>query len=529
MASNLIRFASHEAENQLELSLRQAFYGQEPNLRPPFPLTIPTFQEYLNLNRAILYGVLTEPHYAKVHMKHLHGIVTDGYAFFLSLNVQVVNELFEKLVDSARNQVIWVTRELVDVFPEGFSALLVSLLRQIAGGDFSSVNMWLCFEMVNLFLDKWSCLLEEEPMSLNSGLYTFLRLLSDHCRFSGDAKLEELVSLEIHFCTRMFTEQFQLCLQIGRDLIRLLQDLVHVPQFQAFWKDLILNPTKFGTPGFSDISRLYNTRTSSHYFLLRISPEMEAHLRFLLIHVKFGSQKRHQTWFFSKYLCTSERETVICDIVRFICCGHHPVKEVIQSDIIPRWAVIGWLLKSCRRNYVEANVKLALFYDWLFFDERVDKLMNIEPAMLLMESSILRYTEITNSLLEFLFLLVDNYDMERKEIISKGVSSSFRILLSKGVIQKLDMLTSSDGIPLLLRQRLDSILLDTKIGIPKELHPMNISGHCVPPLTLPKLTLLETQTPSPQRLSDIHKTDSGPISVDSLVTCCTPGAVASRN
>ncbi|KAL1803125.1 hypothetical protein ACET3Z_031774 [Daucus carota] len=191
--------------------------------------------------------------------------------------------------------------------------------------------------------------------------------------------------MEIEFCVRLLRERFRLCMMIGRDLVRLLQELVHVPEFRAIWKDLMLSPTEFKVPEFRDISQLYRVRTSSRYFLLRITPVMESQLRFLLSDVKFGNHRRYPVWFAKKFLCTAEKETLLIDIVRFICCSHHPPNEIILSDIIPRWAAIGWLLKCCRKNYVEASVKLALFYDWLFFDEKVDNVMNIEPAFLLME------------------------------------------------------------------------------------------------------------------------------------------------
>jgi integrator complex subunit 3 len=61
-----------------------------------------------------------------------------------------------------------------------------------------------------------------------------------------------------------------------------------------------------------------------------------------------GSQKRYQQWFSAKWLSTPEAETVICDIMRFICCCYHPSNAVLSSDVIPRWAVIGWLLQSIR-------------------------------------------------------------------------------------------------------------------------------------------------------------------------------------
>ncbi|KAK4788310.1 hypothetical protein SAY86_019629 [Trapa natans] len=166
----------------------------------PFPLTIPTQEQYKTLNRTILYGILTEVHHAKTHLQHLHAVVFDGYAFFLSFLTPIVSELLEKLVDSARNQVLCVAREMVDVSAIGFHMLLVSLLRQIVRGDLSDGNLCLCFELVSLFLGKWKLLLEEEPTLLASGLYVFLRLLADQCRVSSNnLKLGALVKLEIEF------------------------------------------------------------------------------------------------------------------------------------------------------------------------------------------------------------------------------------------------------------------------------------------------------------------------------------------
>ncbi|GAV62096.1 DUF2356 domain-containing protein [Cephalotus follicularis] len=498
VVSKLVKITSHEAENQLELSLRQAFEVLEPKLRPPFSLTIPNPQEYSQLNRAILYGVLSQPHLAKTHIKHLHAIVTDGYALFLSLLVNVVNELYSKLFDSAKNQLLWVTKEMIAVLGVGFDSLLVCLLRQIVGGDFSDWNLWLCFEMVNIFLDKWDCLLEEEPLVLTSALYSFLRLLADHCRLSSPDKLDSLKTMEIEFCVKMLREQFHLCLKVGRDLIRLLQDLAYVPKFRAIWKDLVLNPSEFSTARFCDISQLYRSRTSSRYFLLRITPEMETQLRFVLTHVKFGGQKRYQVWFAKKFLLLPERETLIVDIVRFICCAHHPSNEIIQSDIIPRWAVIGWLLKSCRKNYVEANVKLALFYDWLFFDERVDNIMNIEPAMLLMVCSIPRYIDMTHTLLEFLFLLVENYDVDHNDIIVKGVSSAFTILVQKGVVHSMNILTCCAALSPFLKDKLHRLLSGSNLGVSKESQTTHLRP-CAISLSFPDISCLGTPTPSPER------------------------------
>ncbi|XP_057787811.1 uncharacterized protein LOC131005036 [Salvia miltiorrhiza] len=458
MASKLMERCAHEAENSLEITLREAFCCLEPQLRPPFPLTIPTQEQYSQLNNAILYGILCEPHLVKIHIKHLHGVITDGYEYFTSILVKIVNEIYGKLVDSAKRQLIWVTREMVDVAAVGFDGLLVALLRQIVGGDSSEENLWLCFEMVSLFSSKWDCLLEEFPLVLTGALYVFLRLLSDHCSLLNAPKIESLRKMEKDFCVKMLREKFSLCLRVGRDLLRLLQDLVHVPEFRSVWNDLLYAPSTFGVGEFLDISNLYYTRTSKWYFLLRVNPQMESQLRFLLTHVKFGSQMRYQVWFTKKFLSAPEKNAVLIDIVRFICCAHHPSNDIIHSDIIPRWAVIGWLLKSSMKHYIEANTKLALFYDWLFFNEKVDNVMNIEPALLLMVHSIPKYIDITNSLLEFLFLLLDNYDLERKEIVLRGISTAFHTLLRKGVIESLDVLTRCDKLSPNLKERLAELL-----------------------------------------------------------------------
>jgi len=48
-----------------------------------------------------------------------------------------------------------------------------------------------------------------------------------------------------------------------------------------------------------------------------------------------------------QYLSTPESQSLRCDLIRYICAVIHPSNELLCSDIIPRWAVIGWLLTTC--------------------------------------------------------------------------------------------------------------------------------------------------------------------------------------
>ncbi|KAG4983853.1 hypothetical protein JHK87_028602 [Glycine soja] len=333
---------------RFEASLRQAFESLQPSLRPPFSLSILTPDQYALLNRAILHGVLTEPHLANTHIKHLHAIVADAHATFLSLLLNAVLQLYPKLLHSVKTQLLRLTEEMLRVLGIGYDAVLLFLLRQIAAADCTDANLSLCSELLTLFLKQFEPLLEGAPHVLSSALYTFLRVLSDKFRVSIE-KLEILKRREIHLCVKIVREEFRLCLKIGRDFIRL---------------------------------------TSSWYSLLRISPEMETQLRFLLTDIKLGHHKRQQLW----------------------------------------------------SKQVEESVKLALFYDWLFYDERMDGIMNIKPAVLLMVHSVPKFINVTCALLEFLSHLVDRYDVGRKGVIVKGVSSAFWLLVRKGVVRSLDVL-----------------------------------------------------------------------------------------
>lgn len=78
-----------------------------------------------------------------------------------------------------------------------------------------------------------------------------------------------------------------------------------------------------------------------------------------------------------QYLAMPESQTLRCDLIRFIVGVIHPTNELLCSDIIPRWAVIGWLLTTCTSSVAYSNAKLALFYDWLFFEPDKDNIMNI--------------------------------------------------------------------------------------------------------------------------------------------------------
>lgn len=183
--------------------------------------------------------------------------------------------------------------------------------------------------------------------------------------------------------------------------MRLLQNVARIPEFEALWKDILQN-SKCLCSNFNGILQLLQTRTSRRFLQSRLTPDMERKLVFLTSQVRFGNHKRYQDWFQRQYLATPESQSLRCDLIRFIVGVIHPTNELLCSDIIPRWAVIGWLFTTCTSTVAASNAKLALFYDWLFFEPDKDNIMNIEPAILVMHNSMRSHPPVTATLLDFL-------------------------------------------------------------------------------------------------------------------------------
>lgn len=450
--SMLLRKGPYDAKDELEDILFESFTSLHMQLKPPYQLHSMTAAEHAQLNQALLYGILTQQQSQQSYIMHLAAVTRDGYAGFVSILRRIVHELYLKLLDQPRRHLLWLVRQLISLAAAEVDTLCLSLMRCIGGGDMSDWNIWLTGQMLDVLRSNWSWLVEHSAL-LTGALFTFLRLLPDHF-MSKSPIVSELRQDEVAFCVKILRDRFRDCLVIGRDLVRLLQDVACIPEFESVWRDLLSNPSAFNVVEFTDIAQLYVVCTPARYLTSRLTPDMEAQIRFMLTQVRMGSQLRYQAWFAQRFLSTPGSETLVCDLIRFICCAHHPSNQILQSDIVPRWAVLGWLLKCCKNHHIEANAKLALFYDWLFFMRKTDNLMNIEPALLLMVYSLPKYADMTQSLLEFLFFCMEHYDPQRKDLIWCGVIESVNVLVEKKVVTSLKPLSSSPCLALSLKKKL---------------------------------------------------------------------------
>jgi len=393
----------------------------------------------------LTYVILTDPQNASRSYRDLTFVSRDGLTIVLNYLVQLVAERFPRLLDSVRGQLIWLLKELMRANVNGTDNLIWNLMRQIAGGDVSPKNLWLAESLLELLTDQ-RVFLDKFPFVVASAVYTYLRLIEDHLN-PIHAVLRQK---EVNFCITMLREKFNDCMTIGRDLVRLLHNVARIPEFELVWKDILHNP-KALSPSFTGLLQLMQTRTSRRFLFLRLTPDMEKKIVFLTSSVRFGHQKRYQDWFQRQYLSTAESQSLRCDLIRFIVGVIHPSNEVLCSEIIPRWAVLGWLLTTCTHPVAAANAKMALFYDWLFYDAERDNIMNIEPAILVMYHSMRPHPAITATLLDFLCRIIPNFYPPMAAQVRQGILTSLRQILDKRVLPSLS--------PLMDNPKLDKELL----------------------------------------------------------------------
>lgn len=211
-------------------------------------------------------------------------------------------------------------------------------------------------------------------MSLS--VYTYLRLIADH---SSMSTLSQLRQRETEFCVQILREKWTDCMLIGRDLVRLLQCVGRLPEFEALFRDLIQNPAIL-SPHFAQLGGLlYLMRmpTKRRCLISRLTVDMERKIYFLITSVRSGAQKRYLDWFQKQYLQTPESQSLRVDLIRYICAVVHPTNEQLNAGLVPRWNVCAWLLNTCTNPIDLANLKLALFYDWLFYDAKKVKIFNV--------------------------------------------------------------------------------------------------------------------------------------------------------
>ncbi|XP_075979679.1 integrator complex subunit 3 [Anticarsia gemmatalis] len=390
-----------------------------------------------DVSLGMLMSILTEPHNAIKCYRDLTLITRDGLTCVLNNLSNLILERYLKFHDITRNQLLWLIKEMIRNAVNGVDSVCWNLMRYASGGDITPKNIQLVESLLDIYIENRAWL-DKFPVLICMVVYTYLRLIEDH----NIPQLMNLRQKEVNFVITLIRERFSDVLTLGRDLVRLLQNVARIPEFNQLWQDIFMNPKSL-CPTFTNVLQLLQTRTSRRYLQSRLTPDMERKLVFLTSQVRFGHHKKYQEWFQRQYLATPESQSLRSDMIRFIVGVIHPTNELLCSDIIPRWAVIGWLLTTCTSNVAASNAKLALFYDWLFYDPEKDNIMNIEPAILVMHHSMRSHPAVTATLLDFLCRIIPNFYPPFADKVRQGIFNSLQQIIEKRVLPNLHPLFDS--------------------------------------------------------------------------------------
>ncbi|KAI8118725.1 hypothetical protein FF38_07295 [Lucilia cuprina] len=420
------------------ISLQQQINGlNDKDMHDKLSQLVCKEKQHEEISIGFLYIMLSDPNMALKSYRDLTLVARDGMNMVVTNMTMLVAEKYNKLTDVARRQLIWVLRELVKHQVLNVENIIWNCLRQAGGGDVSPKNLFLVESLLDIFIEyrPW---LESQSFLIQTVVYSYVRLIEDH----ASPALTPLRHKEVKFVISLIRDRFLDIIPLGRDFVRLLQNVARIPEFEQLWRDILHNPKSLH-PTFNGIWHLLQIRTSRRFLQCRLTPEVERKLHFLASSVKFGNQKRYQDWFQDKYFATPESHSLRSDLIRFIINVIHPSNDMLCSDIIPRWAIIGWLISSCTNTIASANAKLSLFYDWLFFDPMKDNIMNIEPGILVMYHSIRNHPSVSSTLLDFLCRIMKNFCLKHEDKIRMGVYNSLNKILEKQVIPNIQPLFES--------------------------------------------------------------------------------------
>lgn len=399
----------------------------------PIGPTPPQHNNLEDLTMALLVAILIEPELGQ--SRYYQDVITiskDGLTLFSTYLNMLVIEKLHRLRETAMRQVLWLTNQFIKTNSNISETILFSLMRQVAGGDLSTRNLRLIDGLLDLFIENRVWLINQTTFIVPTTIYTCMRLIVDHL----GPNLAALRQKETDFVIGLIKEKFADSILVGRDFLRLLHQINKIPEFEKLWHDIFNNPKSLHST-FQGPIQMLSLRTPRRLILSRLTFDMERKLSYLATQVKFGNHKKIQDSFYKQYLSTPESLSLRCDLIRYICTVIHPSNEVLCSDIIPRWAIIGWLCGSCSTSCSSTYSRIALFYDWLNFDTKADNIMNIEPGILVMYYSMRSHPNTTASLLDFLCRLPTIFIPKLSDYMRIGIKKSLHLILEKRVIPSL--------------------------------------------------------------------------------------------
>ena len=405
---------------------------------------------YRNVQEALLYAILSKNNSGGVETdqgdRYFHwllSLVTDEWAVLAGLCRYFSFTRYAQLQSSVRVNLFKLVQRLASLHAKGVDGLIVGLLRQVSGLLDPESADWTRLAILETLVGEgheagqpyW---VSGQPSLIPFALLSMLRWIAEEATVSSSTSSRSpIYKMSVKISQRLLRERPKECFHLGRELVRLLWTVSRLPEFKAFWQELLRT-----SPGSTEntISRLLQMPTPKRYMPSRLTPQLEGDLLYLCEHVRVGSEGRYLEWLDQRH---SLGPVLIADVIRFLVTSYHPAHGIVTAPVVQRWSLIESLLGRIGDDTLEAY--LALFMDLICFEmtgqSNNDSLMCIEPAVLLLIKTL------SSSLLDFLEVGVTRDFLPQLESsLVPALDQGMQVAIQRGVlhmdsIQKIDPTT----------------------------------------------------------------------------------------
>lgn len=156
---------------------------------------------------------------------------------------------------------------------------------------------------------------------------------------------------------------------------------------------------------------------ASNLVIMQVPPFVEQYMVFILNNSSKLNFNKHLGWLLEKLEIGqgSISEYLLVDVVRFVLLCTENAHSTHSAERVHRWYILGWLLRYIKSEVFGMLAKQALFLDWLYYRGESGMYKVFEPSWLLVINSISKYREMSEELLDFLFLLSKDFDPGNSE------------------------------------------------------------------------------------------------------------------
>lgn len=281
--------------------------------------------------------------------------------------------------------------------------IIVYFLRNIYLTEKSSDN-YLFIEMFFDVISKKKSLISEKcPDALVPIFFKCIRLISITSIFRETSDLQ-LQLLEI--VKFIWINQKEKIFSLGRELVRACQELFKVPELNFMIEELNCE-----YDGIKLYKKLLNNEYSEpklnpqNLILVQIPPLLDQYSNYILNSASKFNFNRHLVWMMKRVGLEKNTitESILIDYIRYILIKMDDSTNG-EPDKVYRWHILGCVFKHLKSEIYRTLAKQALFFDWLNYSGCSREYKYFEPTWLTILNSINKYREMSEELLDFLFL-----------------------------------------------------------------------------------------------------------------------------